>query len=50
MHEGDIQQLDAPLNSYQHPANDYVKEFVVDQLDKKYQDLLRYTGRAAYEE
>ena len=50
MHEGDIQQLDTPLNIYQHPANDYVKEFVVDQLDKKYQDLLRYTGRAAYEE
>ena len=50
MHEGDIQQLDTPLNIYQHPASDYVKEFVVDQLDKKYQDLLRYTGRAAYEE
>lgn len=49
MHEGDIQQLDTPLNIYQHPANAYVKEFVVDQLDKKYQDLLRYTGRAAYE-
>ena len=49
MHEGDIQQLDTPANIYQHPANDYVKEFVVDQLDKKYQDLLRYTGRSAYE-
>ena len=49
MHEGDIQQLDTPLSIYQNPANQYVKEFVVDQLDKKYQDLLRYTGRAAYE-
>ena len=49
MHEGDIQQMDTPLNIYQHPANDYVKEFVVEQLDKKYTDLLRYTGRAAYE-
>lgn len=49
MHEGDIQQMDTPLNIYQHPANDYVKEFVVEQLDKKYTDLLHYTGRAAYE-
>ena len=49
MHEGDIQQMDTPLNIYQNPANDYVREFVVNQLDKKYQDLLRYTGRVAYE-
>ncbi len=49
MHEGDIRQMDTPLNIYQHPANDYVKEFVVEQLDKKYTDLLHYTGRAAYE-
>ena len=50
MDNGNIQQMDTPLNIYQNPANDYVKEFVVQQLDKKYQDLLRYTGRAAYEE
>ena len=49
MHEGDIQQMDTPLNIYQNPANAYVREFVVEQLDKKYEDLLRYTGRAAYE-
>lgn len=50
MDNGDIQQLDTPLNIYKKPANSYVKEFVVDQLDKKYQDLLHYTGRTAYEE
>ena len=50
MDNGNIQQMDTPLNIYQNPANSYVKEFVVDQLEKKYQDLLRYTGRAAYEE
>ena len=49
MDNGNIQQMDTPLNIYQNPANDYVKAFVVEQLDKKYQDLLRYTGRAAYE-
>ena len=50
MHDGDIQQLDTPLNVYRNPANAYVREFVVEQLDKKYNDLLHYTGRAAYEE
>ena len=49
MHDGDIQQMDTPLNLYQNPANDYVRQFVVQQLDKKYTDLLHYTGRAAYE-
>ena len=49
MHEGDIQQMDTPLNIYQKPANAYVREFVVEQLDKKYEDLLRYTGRVANE-
>ena len=49
MDEGTIQQLDTPLNVYRNPANDYVKTFVVDQLDKKYEDLLHYTGRTAYE-
>ena len=50
MHDGDIQQMDTPLNIYKNPANAYVREFVVDQLDKKYTDMLRYTGRIAYEE
>lgn len=49
MNEGVIEQMDTPLNIYQHPANDYVREFVVEQLDKKYHDLLRYTGRDGYE-
>ncbi len=45
MNDGNIEQLDTPLAIYQNPANEYVKEFVVNQLDKKYTDLLRYTGR-----
>ncbi len=49
MNGGDIEQMDTPLTIYQHPASDYVKEFVVDQLDKKYTDLLRYTGRDGHE-
>ena len=45
MDEGNIVQLDTPLNIYEKPENEYVRSFVVDQLDKKYRDLLRYTGR-----
>ena len=45
MDEGDIVQLDTPAEIYGHPADEYVKSFVVDQLDKKYEDLLKFTGR-----
>ena len=50
VNEGVIEQLDTPLEIYKNPASDYVKEFVVNQLDKKYSDLLRYTGRSDYAE
>ena len=50
MNQGNIEQLDTPLNIYQKPASEYVREFVVEQLDKKYDDLLRYTGRSDHEE
>lgn len=49
MNNGNIEQMDTPLTIYQKPASDYVKEFVVHQLDKKYTDLLRYTGRDSHE-
>ena len=45
MNQGNIEQLDTPLEIYRNPASDYVRSFVVEQLDKKYTDLLRYTGR-----
>lgn len=50
MNNGIIGQMDTPLNIYRQPANRYVSEFVVEQLDKKYEDLLRYTGRDSNEE
>ena len=50
MDEGNVEQLDTPLEIYRNPASDYVRSFVVDQLDKKYEDLLRYTGRTGHEE
>ena len=50
MNDGNIEQMDTPLKIYQRPANAYVKEFVADQLDKKYTDLLHYTGRVNDEE
>ena len=45
MNEGVIEQIDTPLEIYKNPASQYVREFVVEQLDKKYHDLLGYTGR-----
>lgn len=45
MNGGNIEQMDTPLNIYKNPANDYIKEFVVAQLEKRYQNILRYTGR-----
>ena len=46
MDQGNIEQLDTPLEIYRNPASEYVRSFVVEQLDKKYTDLLRYTGRS----
>jgi len=50
MNNGNIEQLDSPMQIYQNPASRYISEFVVDQLDKKYQNLLQYTGRGSHEE
>ena len=45
MDAGNIEQLDTPRQVYSEPASEYVRQFVVEQLDKKYDDLRRYTGR-----
>lgn len=37
-----ISQLDTPTGLIQHPANDYVRSFVVDNLQKKIQSLSGY--------
>mgnify|MGYP003275523524 CR=1 FL=1 len=39
MSEGHIEQIDTPINIYNHPQNDFVKEFVVDHLQTKLNDL-----------
>lgn len=49
MSEGDIEQLDTPKNIYDHPANQYIKDFVIAHLDQKLQSLLKCTGRELYE-
>ncbi|CAM4161539.1 ABC transporter ATP-binding protein [Erysipelothrix inopinata] len=46
LREGVIEQLDTPVNIYQHPANDYVRRFVNDHLDQKYDSLVKTTGKA----
>lgn len=49
MSEGNIEQLDTPKNIYDHPANQYIKDFVIAHLDQKYQSLLKCTGRSEHE-
>lgn len=46
MDQGNIEQVDTPLDLFRNPATEYVRQFVVEQLEKKYTDLRRYTGRA----
>lgn len=50
MSEGNIEQLDTPKNIYDHPANQYIKDFVIAHLDQKLQSLLKCTGKKLYEE
>ena len=50
MNGGNIEQLDTPKNIYHNPASDYVRDFVVAQLDQKFQALQQYTGREDHAE
>ena len=50
MSEGNIEQLDTPKNIYDHPANQYIKDFVIAHLDQKLESLLKCTGRVTYEQ
>ena len=49
MSEGRIEQIATPKEIYNNPINKYVKEFVVDHLDKKMASLLHTTGKKIYE-
>ena len=42
MDKGEISQLDTPENICRHPANDYVKTFVLDNLRAKIDSLSKY--------
>ena len=42
MKEADIVQIDTPENLIKHPENDYVKEFVVENIQAKIDSLKRY--------
>lgn len=43
MNESHIVQYDTPNNIYKHPANDFVRKFVVNHLDEKAQAILDST-------
>jgi ABC-type Fe3+/spermidine/putrescine transport system ATPase subunit len=42
MNQGNIEQLDTPENIIQHPANQYVNEFVIQNLQLKINSLIKY--------
>ncbi|GHT97004.1 hypothetical protein FACS1894142_0410 [Spirochaetia bacterium] len=44
MNAGNIEQLDTPENIIQHPANQYVDEFVIQNLRLKIDSLIKYVG------
>ncbi len=42
MKEANIEQLDTPENIIDHPANEYVQSFVIDNLEAKINSLVKY--------
>ncbi|MDR2864304.1 MAG: ABC transporter ATP-binding protein [Spirochaetaceae bacterium] len=44
MHSGMIEQLDTPENIIRRPATAFVKEFVLDKLQKKIDSLVKYVN------
>lgn len=44
MNEGEIVQIDNPASIINNPINDYVKEFVVENIKSKYEDLKEFMG------
>ena len=42
MDSGVIQQLDTPSNIVDHPANDYVKRFVIQNINIKINSLIQF--------
>ncbi len=44
LNNGKIEQLDTPSNIYHHPKSEYVRGFIVDQLDEKVDSIRRSIG------
>lgn len=45
MSEGRIEQINTPRIIYEHPANEYVSQFVVAHLEQKLDSLMKSTGK-----
>lgn len=45
MDHGEISQIDTPDNICAHPANDYVRTFVLDNIQTKIESLARFASR-----
>ena len=45
MNAGVIHQLDTPHNIIDHPADDYVKQFVIKNIDIKVNSLIQFARK-----
>ena len=46
MHEGRIQQIDSPQKIMDQPANDYIRSFVIHNIQVKIDSLIRFARQA----
>lgn len=44
MHDGNIEQIDVPNKIFNHPKNDYVRNFVTNHLKEKVSSIEKCTG------
>ena len=49
MDSGVIHQLDSPHNIIDHPSDDYVKRFVIKNIDIKINSLIQFVRKAPLE-
>ena len=47
LNDGSIQQLDTPENLIKHPANDFIRRFVIHNIQLKIDSLIKYAGASA---
>lgn len=50
MSEGNMEQIDTPENIYKRPKNQFVREFAIEYIERKYDSILKCMGSMWHEE